>query len=261
MVEGVAADAPASAQRPLARRLLRKSVAVPVLIVVLLVAGFSLWRVLGTVEQPSVNTGAPGWATLTVTSDDDQRPQVEVPLVWTDQARVCWDVLGDLEKFEVSIFGDEVSESFQTGSPGSDCRYFSPTISHAAGTDCATVAAFHEGDVRWKLVVQQEKGETYGLSGINSTHQYGLLENPCTGEAFDVPSGFVDCNDGTYAETDADCTWAERQFEQPYEPAGFPGWTCYPDTGECVHENGSFVPEGPQEVGSYCDPSGCYLDY
>lgn len=243
------------------RRLLRKSVIVPILVVVLLLAGMGIWRRVDVAHQPSVDTSTPGWATLAVTSDDDSRPEVEAPLVWTDQARVCWDVVGDLEKLEVSIFGNEVNEGFETRRPGHDCRYFSPLISHATATDCASVVAFHEGEVQWKLVVQQEKGESYGLSGINSTYQYGLLDDPCTGEPFEVPRGFVDCDDGTYAKSESDCTWAERQFDSPYQPAGYPGWTCYPDTGECVHENGSFVSEGPQEAGSYCDRSGCYLDY
>lgn len=206
-----------------------------------------------------VESSSPGWATLAATSDEDDRVEIEVPLVWTDQARVCWDIAGDLETFEVNLIGNEVSEGFTTGNVGAACRYFVPEISHASATDCASLTAYHVGDVRWELVVQQERGETYGLSGINSTRQYGLLKDPCTGESFDVPSGFIDCEDGTYAGTESDCTWAERQFAT-YHPDGYPEWTCYPARGECVHEAGSFVPEGPQPVGSYCDESGCYLD-
>lgn len=221
----------ASDAQPPSRKLLRRSVVLPVLILLLAVTGLGVWRLAGSQPQPTVDTSAPGWATLAVTSDSDERPQVEVPLVWTDQARVCWDVVGDLEKFQVSMFGNEVSEDFETRKAGSDCRYFSPLISHASATDCATVTAFHEGDVEWMLVVQQEQGEAYGLSGINSTYQYSLLDNPCTGDAFDVPPGFLNCDDGTYAKSESDCTWAERQFEQrSYEPAGYPDWTCYPDT-------------------------------
>lgn len=49
--------------------------------------------------------------------------------------------------------------------------------------------------------------------------------------------------------------------DAPYHPAADPDWTCYPSTGRCEHELGSFVPEGPQEIGSYCDRTRCYLDY
>lgn len=240
-------------------RLPRKSVLVTIVVLLFALTGLGLWQLSREQDEPTVDMSASGWVTLASTSDDETTGQVQAPLVYTDQVRVCWDILGDLEKFEVSIFGNVVSEGFETSTAGNDCRYFSPDISHADSTDCATVAAYHEGDVKWKLVVQQEKGEAYGLSGINTTYQYGLLDNPCTGEPFDVPSGFVDCDDGTYAKSESDCTWAERLFD-PYEPAGYPEWTCYPDTRECVNDNGSFVPEGPVDAGSYCDPSGCFFD-
>jgi hypothetical protein len=238
----------------------RKRGGIAGLVILIFSVGLIGWALLREPREPVVDAATAGWATVATASSEDERPMVEAPLVWTDQARVCWDIVGDLESFEVTIFANEVSEGFKTRAAGRDCRYFSPSISHATATECASVAGYHEGDVRWELVVQQEQGEAYGLSGINSTRQYRLLQNPCTGQEFEEPEGFVECDDGTYAETESDCTWFERQFES-YEPAGYPGWTCYPDTGECLHEEGGFVPEGEQPVGSYCDRSGCYLDY
>jgi hypothetical protein len=209
-------------------------------------------------REVTVETNTPGWATLGVTSSEASDP-LEVPLVWTDQARVCWDISGDLEQLNIDLFGDETNESFTARREGGDCKYFHPSISHAAAVDCATVSAFETGDVKWALVVQQQMGDSYGLSGINSTRQYNLLTDPCTGEEMDPPPGFVECDDSTYAKKESDCTWAERQFA-PYHPVEDPDWTCYPATGRCEHPGGSFVPEGPQEAGSYCDREACYLD-
>lgn len=79
---------------------------------------------------------------------------------------------------------------------------------------------------------------SYDLSGINSTRQYGLLDNPCTGEPFAVPAGFVDCNDGTYARSQSDCTWAERQFA-PYQPAGTPAGPATPTRGSASMRTGA----------------------
>ena len=210
-------------------------------------------------REVQLDTSAEGWATLGVTSSDRDE-LLEVPLLWTDQARVCWDISGDLEELTINIFGDEISETTRTMTAESDCKYFVPTISHAASADCATVTTSAIGDVEWALVVQQEMGDTYGLSGINSTHQLGLLDDPCSGEPYPVPPDLVDCKDGTYAKTQSDCTWADRQFA-PYHPEADPEWLCDPDVGQCSHPEGSIVPEGRQRAGSYCDRSGCYLDY
>lgn len=210
-------------------------------------------------REVQLETSTEGWATLGVTSSDRDE-LLEVPLLWTDQARVCWDISGDLEELTINILGDEVSETVRTMKAENDCKYFVPTISHAVAADCATVAASAIGDVEWALVVQQEKGDTYGLSGINSTHQLSLLDNPCSGEPYPVPPDLVDCEDGTYAKTQSDCTWAERQFAR-YHPDADPEWLCDPAVGQCSHPGGSVVPEGHQRAGSYCDRSACYLDY
>lgn len=210
-------------------------------------------------RELQLETTTEGWATLG-TSSSDRDELLEVPILWTDQARVCWDISGDLEELTISIFGEEVSETFRVSKTESDCEYFVPSISHAAAADCATVATSVIGDVEWALVVQQEMGDTYGLSGINSTRQLGLLSNPCSGEPYPVPPDLVDCEDGTFAKTEADCTWAERQFA-PYHPEANPEWLCDPTVGQCSHPEGSVVPEGRQESGSYCDRTACYLDY
>lgn len=208
-------------------------------------------------REVSVDVDTPGWATLGVASSKDDGA-IEVPFVWADQARVCWDISGDLESLSIDLFGEEVSHGFKAKKVGSDCKYFHPSISHATATDCASVTAYATGDVEWALVVQQEIGPTYGLSGINSTRQYNLLENACTGEPLEPPPGFIECEDTSYAKSEEDCTWADEQFG-PYQPEQDPEWTCVPGVG-CEHPSGSFVPEGPQEAGSYCDRERCYID-